>query len=540
VTNNFEEGQQAMIKTCVKTSFLAVVVTAYSAAQPAKAPPEPPPPPAAPVIVDVDEINDAVQRAKEAVESMEAIKLPPMPPLPAMPAVNEAVIRAKAAVAMSAVPAVPIKIPPIPPLADFDFDHEFQAKIDKLNDQLVFAYAQPPQPPQPPVPAPAPAGKWGRYNPERNSEENLYRSGTRHLDRREYDAAVEAFDAAAAKKGPKADGAYYWKAYSLAKLGRRDESIAVLNELQKSYPSSRWLDDAKALAVEVRQAGGQAVSPESQSDEEVKLMAINAIMQSDPDRALPLLEKLLSRGGSPKLKERALFVLAQSRSPQARDVVIQFAKGKGNPDLQYKAVEYLGMQAGGNTLQVLGEIYGSTNDPNLKRRLLHSFMASGDKERLFSAAKSESDVALRREAIQLLGATKAIPELTQLYGAETNVEVKEAIMQGLFVGGAHDRLIELAKSETDPKLRRRAINQLGAMGRSPQAADALVAMYGTEPDQRLKRDILNALFHQQNVTRIIEIARKETDPELKRDAVQRLSNMKSKEATDFLIELLNK
>jgi HEAT repeat protein len=416
---------------------------------------------------------------------------------------------------------------------------EFSLKMDKLHQKFAFAMAQPPQPPQAPQPPPPGFKRQGRYSPELNSEDNLYRSGTRHLDRREYELAVQAFDAAASKKGPKADGAYYWKAYALAKLGRRDESLAVINELQKAHPSSRWLDDVKALAVEVRQASGQSISPENQTDEDVKLMAINAIMQSDPERALPLLEKILSRGGSPKLKEQALFVLAQSRTPQARDLVIQFAKGKGNPDLQYKAVEYLGMH-GGSSAQILGDIYASTNDTNLKRRILHSLMAARDKERLFSAAKNESDSGLRKEAIHLLGAAKGVQELAQLYTAETNVEVKESIMHGLFVGGAHDRLIELAKSESEPRLRRQAIHHLGAMGRSSQAADALVAMYGSESDQKMKRQILNSLFMQQNVSRIIEIARRETDPQLRRDAVEKLSHVKSKEATDFLVELLNK
>jgi hypothetical protein len=78
------------------------------------------------------------------------------------------------------------------------------------------------------------------------------------------------------------------------------------------------------------------------------------------------------------------------------------------------------------------------------------------------------------------------------------------------------------------------------MRRSSAANDALVAMYGTETDTQIKREILQALFVQGNVTKIIEIARKETDPQLKREAVHRLSNMKSKEATDFLVELLNK
>ena len=40
---------------------------------------------------------------------------------------------------------------------------------------------------------------------------------------------------------------------------------------------------------------------------EVKLLAINALMQSDEDRAIPMLEKILNGNSSPKLKERALF-----------------------------------------------------------------------------------------------------------------------------------------------------------------------------------------------------------------------------------------
>ena len=88
--------------------------------------------------------------------------------------------------------------------------------------------------------------------------------------------------------------------------------------MQKSYPSSRWLDDAKALQVEVHQQRGTPVSPESATDEDLKLLALNSLMNTDPERSIPMLEKLLKSSNSPKLKERALFVLAQNRSQIAR------------------------------------------------------------------------------------------------------------------------------------------------------------------------------------------------------------------------------
>ena len=49
-----------------------------------------------------------------------------------------------------------------------------------------------------------------------------------------------------------------------------------------------------------------------------------------------------------------------------------------------------------------------------------------------------------------------------------------------------------------------------------------------------------ALFIRGDAKPLIELARKESDPALKRRIVERLSIMRSKEATDFLIELLNK
>jgi hypothetical protein len=61
-----------------------------------------------------------------------------------------------------------------------------------------------------------------------------------------------------------------------------------------------------------------------------------------------------------------------------------------------------------------------------------------------------------------------------------------------------------------------------------------------EKDTIVRKAVLNAFFLQGNARQLIEVARKETDPELKRAAVQKLSLMGSKEATEFLMELLNK
>ena len=68
----------------------------------------------------------------------------------------------------------------------------------------------------------------------------------------------------------------------------------------------------------------------------------------------------------------------------------------------------------------------------------------------------------------------------------------------------------------------------------------LLSLYNSESNAETKRSILDALFARGDAKQIIGLSRRENDPALRREAVQRLSMMKSKEASDYLMELLNK
>ncbi len=370
--------------------------------------------------------------------------------------------------------------------------------------------------------------------------ERNYDRGQRALDKRDWAEAVDHFGEAAATGKGRADGALYWKAYALIKLGRGKEATSVLDELAKSHPQSRWLNDAKALRVEIAQASGRPVSPEDSSDDELKLMAINGLMQSDPERSIPLLEKILLNQSSPKLRERALFVLSQSESPKAREAVARVAKGAANPDLQLMAVRSLGIYGSKENRQTLAEIYAASTDPAVKKQILNSYMVSGERDRLFAIAKGDPAPEMRQHAVRYLGVMNANSQLESIYAAESSTEIRSQIMQAMFVGGNTRKLIEIAKTEKDPALRERAIRHLGTMN-STEAGEALVAIYSSAGnDTELRKKILRSLFMQGSVKQLIDVARKETNPELRRTAVQQLSLMKSKEATDFLMELLNK
>ena len=232
------------------------------------------------------------------------------------------------------------------------------------------------------------------------------------------------------------------------------------------------------------------MKPENVPDEELRLMALNSLARADDQRAIPMLEKIVNGTGSPRLKERALYVLAQNGSPEARQIVIRIARG-GNPDLQARAVQHLGAFGGPESKQALLDIFKSTTNVTVKRNILRSFQSTGDRAQLLEVARTEPLPELRAEAVQQLGSMGAQEQLMQLYSTEKTIEVRRRIIQAMFQRHNPDVLIQLLKTETDPELRRSIVQNLGQMG-SAQGTAALQSLYASEKDENVKRAVIDA------------------------------------------------
>lgn len=434
-------------------------------------------------------------------------------------------------------------------------------KITLLAGALVCAAAaqepQPPQPAQAPQPAPAaqPAPQ-PKVTVERDREREprppkppkpptvhahgrsgdaSYDRGTRALDEGRWDDARQVFDAIANGRGSRADGALYWKAYAENRLGRRQDALATLASLRQQYPSSDWLNDAQALTVEIQQQAGKPVDPNAEANEEMKLLAISALSNTEPDRAIPLLEKILKApSSSPRLKDKALFVLTQIRAPQAQQLLVSIAKGGSNPDLQLRALNYMAVSGNKAAVPDIAAIYNASHNQAIKKQALSSLFLAKAADELFNIARNEQNADLRDEAVRYLGLLHQPDKLMQLY--QSGVD-KKGILESMFLLGDPSRLLEILRTEKDPELRSAAVRSLGLM-HSAQAADGLVAMYPNEQDIATKKKIIESLWMQRNAKALVDIARKESNAELKRDIVQKLTMMKSKEATDYLMELL--
>jgi hypothetical protein len=242
---------------------------------------------------------------------------------------------------------------------------------------------------------------------EAQRELELYAKGTAALDTARYEKALQAFAEAAAMKGAKADSALYWKAFSEYKAQAMQAALESLKEMQKRHPDSRWLEQALALELEVKGALGAPVSPAATPDEELKLLALNSLLHTDAEQALPMLEKMINGQQSMHLRKRALFVLSQSKSPRAKEILASFARSSSDPDLQIEALMYLQMFGGAEDKKLLSDVYGASKDRDVKVRVVDALFAQGEAKALVEMARKEADPEMRRRIVERLSRMKA-------------------------------------------------------------------------------------------------------------------------------------
>jgi len=367
-------------------------------------------------------------------------------------------------------------------------------------------------------------------------EEELYRAGNDALKDDKYDTAVAQFDQVAKLRGRRAPAALYWKAVALKKAGNQGEALTTIGELKRDYPQSTYIKDARILEVEMQ---GGAASPDNVSSDEEKLVALQAVMQNDPEKGLAFVEKWIRSTTSSKIKDRILFILSQSNSEKAEQVLLSIAKGNNDPDLQKHAIRYLGMNGNSRNRALLKEIYTSSSNVAVKKAVFQGWLMSGDKDSVLDVARQEKSPELRKEAIRYLGIMGARSELKQLYNQDDDAETKEALLQAMGIGGDVQGMIEIAQKEKDPEVRRRAVRNLGIFG-GHEGSAALVSVYESQTDLETKKEVINSLFISGAAKQMVELARKETNPELKKRLVQKMALMRSPEITEYMMEILNK
>ena len=449
-----------------------------------------------------------------------------------------------------------------------------------------------------------PPQAWLRSDPG----DSLYRAAREALSAGQYGDAARLFRELRTRypKSGYTPDALYWEAFSQYRIGghsRLQSALELLRQQQREYPNAATTGDGQALATRINgelarqgDANAAAVVASTASElappappsigpspvgaapavapvppmgpgfngmrgdgcdreDDVRLMALNAVLQMDADRAVPILQKVLARrdSGSACLRRKAVFILAQKDSPNTGDMLLNVVRTDPDQEVREQAVFWLSQVKGDAAVSALDSIARTSKDPELQKKALFALAQQNDSPKATAALRAfaeRPDVSdeTRKSAIFWLGQRADVGDvqfLRDLYGRSKSEEVKKQI---IFAVSQQNRsaansgwLVGIARNPNeDIELRKQALFWAGQGGATTaQVAD----LYSTMPDQQMKKQVIFVLAQQKDtaaITKLIDIAQHETDPELKKQALFWLGQSNDPRVTKVLEDVLTK
>jgi tetratricopeptide (TPR) repeat protein len=429
---------------------------------------------------------------------------------------------------------------------------------------------------------PLPPAPWAKADPA----DSLYRLAREALSRGDYKRAAEIFHRIPERypQSAYAGQALYYEAFALYRSGGDDDLSTArdrLTQLKQRFPSIAKSDGASLLTrvcgelakhgdescaasidrqaqgdsdvVGPRASGSQrSCSPDADEDNDDRIYALNALLQMDAERAMPILQKVLARRDpcSVALRRKAVFLVSQKKTDQTANILMSVARSDPDQEVREQAVFWLSQVPGSTGL--LEEILKGNGDENIKDKALFSLSQQNEPRaqqilRDFAAREGENG-DLREKAIFWLGqrrSTENTEFLRSLYSRLSNEDLKEKILFSLSQqkgAGNEQWLMNIALNpKEDIELRKKALFWAGQTG---VATSELSSLYNRMADAEMKDQMIFVFSQRQHdpaaMDKLFDIAKNEKDPELRKKAIFWLGQSRDPRVQQFLIDLINK
>jgi HEAT repeat protein len=257
-------------------------------------------------------------------------------------------------------------------------------------------------------------------------------------------------------------------------LERRDECSEVLRRKAVFLVSQKRSEDAVDILLS---------TAKSDPDRKTREQAVFWLSQTHSDRAVEVLEQiLLKEAPDEEMQKKAVFSLSQSRTDRAQRILRDFVRRSDAPEeVRSEAIFWLGQNRNAENAAFLREIFPTLKDQELREKVIFAISQSRSPENsqfLIAQAKNRTlDTDMRKSALFWAGqsgaATKDLAEIYDTAGNE--MEVREQVVFVLSQRkdeAAIDKLLEIARKEPDRELRRQAIFWLG-QSHDPRVAKLL-------------------------------------------------------------------
>ncbi|MEO8061164.1 MAG: HEAT repeat domain-containing protein [Pseudomonadota bacterium] len=269
-------------------------------------------------------------------------------------------------------------------------------------------------------------------------------------------------------------------------------------------------------------------------DESLAIAALEGLMAQPPDRALPILKKVLSGSQPPVVKKRAMFVLSQIDAPEARDILMQTARSP-NSELRGEAIRSIGIGGNPTALDALQEIY-KAGSADVKRDILKAWMIAGRNEPVFQAALNAKTEEEASEAIRTLGVMGAREELRKL---GDRPETMNGLAQAFAISGDLAGLRKIAEGKGKKEVRIDAVRNIGII-QGDAARAALREIYARETDAEIKDAALHGMLIAQDDQGVLALYRAAKTIDEKRSLMHMLSMMNGDVALEAIDAALEK
>jgi HEAT repeat protein len=414
---------------------------------------------------------------------------------------------------------------------------------------------------------------------EQDPTDSLWRAARSALNRADYQNAANLYGDLARRypSATRAGDALYWAAFSLYKNDDLDHARSLLVTQQRRYPKAATLRDGDALLARIQTAlakqgdeeahrwlidhaqqntradsstGGGC--PSEDDDDDVRVAALNGLLQMDASYALPILKKVLARRDSCSagLRRKAVFIVSQKRGAETEDILLDVARNDPDSEVRQQAVFWLSQVGSDRAVTAIDSILHSGRDPELQEKAIFALSQIHNARaaqilRDYAGNERATDET-REKAIFWLGQQHS-PEnaafLRDLYAKLTAEELKEKVIFSLSQMGGADNgrwLMDIALNEREPvEMRKKA---LFWAGQTSANLDQLVGLYDRLQDEEMK-DQLIFVYSQRHdaaaLDKLIQIAKTEQNKELRKKAVFWLGQSHDPRAAQVLLEIIN-
>ena len=315
-------------------------------------------------------------------------------------------------------------------------------------------------------------------------------SSGQSCDREDMDVRAEALNALSQLDAPEA------RPTLKRVLARRDECSTALRRRAVYILGRNGTDEAAADLVDVAKSDpdpgvrGDAIMLIGRAPGATSVKVLEQIFnESSDDRTKQaVISALRSRGGADAKRALRMIIEKSDVSERARaEAILQLGRSSDNsaeyawaPGQRASATRTVGDEEDAAFLRGL---YGKTDSRIVKAAILSSVARIGgstNEQWLLGIAKNRTEeTSLRREAISRIKTSSlSIEELGKLFDALSERELRYAVVSQLASRddpAAVDKLIEIARSGTDPQVRRQAISAL-AQKKDPRTMKLLLEL----------------------------------------------------------------